>query len=117
MTTAKYNLFAAKTNPETMKAAMEEKYGRITPTYVLIYREGDESPAGFKQMGENELRFLTKRDLEWLTDTNIAVMEAFVKAHREEEERAMLKFMEEFRANLEAEQKKIREEWDHGDRE
>lgn len=116
MTTEKYFLFAAKTKPETMKVAMEEKYGMITPAYVLIYKTGEEAPAGFKKMGENELRLLTKRDLEWLTDTNLVIMEEFVRAHREEEERAMLKFMEEFRANLEAEQKKIMEEWEHGER-
>lgn len=114
MKTEKYRLFAAKVNDDTMKAAMNAKHSRITPAYVLVYKSGKKPAEEFKEMGDREIEFLTKADLQWLAESNIRIMEEFAEKHREEEEKARAKFFAEFKAELEAEEKKLMEERNDG---
>lgn len=115
MKTERYRLYAAKPTDETMAEAMNSRYGMISSGYVLIYKSGKGTPPGFKEMGDKEVALLAKRDLRWLAEINIQIMEEFVAKHREAEKRARMKFLADFEAELQAEEAKLMEEKDHAE--
>ena len=106
MTEERYHLYLAPFNSETAQIALNEKYARATPDYVMLYNKG-ECPKGYKEMTDAELHLLPKDGLKWLNEINILVIQEFYKARMDEMERANRKFMEEFEKELQAEREKL----------
>lgn len=107
MKNIKYRLYAAAYSEKALRVALDQPYARVTGDYVLLYKRGA-APDGFKQMTGEEIGYLSQADLKWLQETNIGIMELFVKEHVQEAERAGKKYLEDLRGELEAERKKLR---------
>ncbi len=106
MTEERYHLYLAPFNQGTAQIALNEKYARATPDYVMIYNKG-EKPEGFKEMTEAELHLLPPDGLKWLREVNVVIIQVFYKERMEEMERANKKFMEDFEKELQAEREKL----------
>lgn len=106
MTEERYHLYLAPFNSETAQIALNEKYARATPDYVMIYNKG-ECPEGYKEMTEEALHLLPKDGLKWLNEVNLLVIQEFTKERMDEIERANRRFMEAFENELKAEREKL----------
>lgn len=101
-----YRLYAAMLNEKTMRAALETPYARISGGYALIYKRG-KAPDGYREMTGKALGLLTDAEKQWLEETNIAIMEQFVKKHEEAQKRGIRKFAARFEEELRAERERL----------
>lgn len=101
----KYRLFAALSNAETLKIALETAYARVANGYILLYKRG-KAPKGYKELTEKMLELLTAEERAWLQSVNIAVMQEFVRKHEKEARRGMIAFGKRFEEELKAEAEK-----------
>lgn len=107
-----YRLFAAAFNPDTAQIAMETPFSRISNGYILLYKRG-KAPKGYKELTPEILEILTKDELDWLRDVNIAVMQEFLQEHEEEARKGMIAFGQRFEEELKAEMEKETEAGTH----
>lgn len=107
-----YKLYAAACTGKTMKTAMMTPFARISNGYILLYTKGD-APEGYKELTPAILEILTKDELDWLRDVNIAVMQEFLQEHEEEARKGMIAFGQRFEEELKAEMEKETEAGTH----
>lgn len=102
----KWRLFVAPTRNDTMRAALDEAYSKASGTHILIYKKG-KCPPGYKEMKDENLHLLPTADREWLNEVNLNVIAEFEKRHAAEQERANMKFLEQFEKELAIERGKL----------
>lgn len=103
----RYHLYVGMLNPISIKIGLDEAYSKVTKTHVLIYKKG-ECPKGFKEIAGADYYRLPMSDRKWVQEANAAIMRLFLMEHREEEERAGKKFLEDFERELQKEDEKLR---------
>lgn len=74
----KYRLFALPINDDCVKRGSKERFCRITPRYILIYKTG-RKPETSVEITEKEIGRLTKEDEHWLWDCNSVLLADAVK--------------------------------------
>lgn len=105
----KYRLYVAPFNQETAKVALSEPYAKASKSHILLYKKG-KKPDEYKEITDENINLLPAADRKWLQEINVKLIREFMLKHREEEERANKKFLEEFERELEAERKKLSEQ-------
>ena len=98
----KYRLFAAKCTQQTVEIAMNTPYARIANGYILLYKSG-KAPEGYTEMTDKAEELLSDTEKAWLRETNLAIMEEFLKKNAQAARRGMIAFGKRFRENLEKE--------------
>lgn len=106
MRTEKYRLYVAPFNQETAKVALSEPYAKASKTHILLYKKG-KKPDEYKEITDENINLLPAADRKWLQEINVRLIQEFVLNHREEEERANKKFLEEFERELQIEKQKL----------
>ena len=102
----RYRLYAAPFNKDTAEIALNEQYARATKTHVLIYKRG-KCPTGYKEITDANAYMLPAADQKWLKEVNLLLMREFMQRNREAEEKAGMKFLEEFEKELQIEREKL----------
>lgn len=106
MRTEKYRLYVAPFNQETAKVALSEPYAKASKTHILLYKKG-KKPDEYKEITDENINLLPAVDRKWLQEINVRLIREFMLNHREEEERANEKFLEEFERELQIEKQKL----------
>lgn len=106
MRAEKYRLYVAPFNQETAKVALSEPYAKASKTHILLYKKG-KKPDEYKEITDENINLLPAADRKWLQEINVRLIREFMREHREEEERANKKFLEEFERELQIEKQKL----------
>lgn len=106
MRAEKYRLYVAPFNQETAKVALSEPYAKASKTHILLYKKG-KKPDEYKEITDENINLLPAADRKWLQEINVMLIREFMRNHREEEERANKKFLEEFERELQIEKQKL----------
>lgn len=106
MKAEKYRLYVAPFNQETAKVALSEPYAKASKTHILLYKKG-KKPDEYKEITDENINLLPAADRKWLQEINVRLIREFMREHREEEERANKKFLEEFERELQIEKQKL----------
>lgn len=109
MKTEKYHLYVAPFNEKTAEIALNEAYSKATKTHILIYRKG-KCPDGYKEMKEADLYLLPASDAKWLREINMMLIQKFMMKNREKQEKANIKFLNDFEKELEIEREKLKKQ-------
>lgn len=102
-----YYLYVGMLNPESIKVGLDESFSKVTKTHVLVYKKG-KCPNGFKEISGVDYYRLPMSDRKWVQEANTAIMRLFLMEHKEEEERAGKKFLEDLERELQKEDEKLR---------
>lgn len=102
-------LYALAYNEESVKAAMGERFSRISGDYVLLYTDAD-APGNGVEIGEADAYRLNAREREWLRECNIVILAEAVKANAEKIAEEMRERVERLEGALREEKKKLEEE-------
>ena len=62
-----FRLYALSVTPENVEQAVERRFSRILPEYILIYTDG-EAPARSVEVTQEHLYRLTKEDQGWIME-------------------------------------------------
>lgn len=106
MKAEKYRLYVAPFNQDTAKVALSEPYAKASKTHILLYKKG-KKPDEYKEITDENINLLPAADRKWLQEINVRLIREFMRNHREEEERANKKFLEEFERELQIEKQKL----------
>lgn len=107
----RYRLFAMEMDSYNVAVAAKNRFHRITPDYILVYRRGTADYGEIEVKGD-DLRRLAKMDREWLSDCNAALLaEASEDAATDTAERLRV-MIDELEAALREERDRCREEAD-----
>lgn len=106
MRAEKYRLYVAPFNQETAKVALSEPYAKASKTHILLYKKG-KKPDEYKEITDENINLLPAADRKWLQEIDVRLIREFMREHREEEERANKKFLEEFERELQIEKQKL----------
>lgn len=106
MRAEKYRLYVAPFNQDTAKVALSEPYAKASKTHILLYKKG-KKPDEYKEITDENINLLPAADRKWLQEINVRLIREFMREHREEEERANKKFLEEFERELQIEKQKL----------
>lgn len=68
-----YRLYALRANGANIEKASLERFCRICPTYILIYKKG-EKPENCVEVGGVDLKRLSKQDEAWLKDCLVLLL-------------------------------------------
>lgn len=102
----KYKLFAMETSQTALDAVEGERFYRVGPTHILVYRM-----AGKKRLpGTVDIKdaaLLSTAEAAWLRVCNEELLLEFAKEHVEKNRLDMGGFMETFRAELEKERQRL----------
>lgn len=98
----RYTLRAMKCTEENMKAVQNERFYRVTPTYILLY-ECNQRFTKYNRIGEGELKYLNYADKRWLLDCNMAIIAEETEKHKDEVAASMNGMIDRLEAALEAE--------------
>ena len=104
--TIKYRLFAAYTDKQSLAAAENIRFSRITGKYCLFYPSNSEMtnlPEKMTELSDADASTLPKDDLAWLAECNETIIAEYIAAHKEQEEKYFQQFVEEYDAALAAE--------------
>lgn len=111
-----YKLFAMHTTQESLKAAEAERFYRVTPGYLLIYRKaGRKKLAGAKEITKENLHVLSDADRVWLNECSLAVLQDYAKAHQQEILKDSNTFLDSIERELRAEREKMDRGGERGD--
>lgn len=102
MSAKKYRLFAMPTDSEGVKCAAENKYSRITPKYVLVYKSG-RKPTNGVEVKSDELKCLTEADEQWLFESNLKIIAEEAKTKKPETAKRLNEMIAELERALEEE--------------
>lgn len=62
-----FRLYALSVTPENVEHAVQQKFSRILPDYILIYTDGD-APERSVEVTQEHLYRLTKEDQGWIME-------------------------------------------------
>lgn len=62
-----FRLYALSVTPENVEQAVQQKFSRILPEYILVYTDG-EAPARSVEVTQEHLYRLTKEDQGWIME-------------------------------------------------
>lgn len=68
----KYDLYALPINETNLESVSNERFGRITRDYALIYSQS--APRDSVKLTDDDAYRLTAGDKQWLRDCNIAII-------------------------------------------
>jgi len=82
----RYRLYALETTMENIEVVQDERFYRITPTYILFYVKGYKKKYNkcYNTISESELSYLTDDDVRWLLDCNTVIIAEETAKHREQ---------------------------------
>lgn len=100
-----YKLFAMHTNEKNVAIATQYRFQRITPQYILVY--GEDAPEGTScsEITAEEISSLSRRDFQWLQDTNITIIRELTESHKHTQTNAIREFLLELDKNIKEELK------------
>lgn len=104
-----YRLYALAYNEESVKAAMVNRFSRISGGYVLLYTDAEELENSV-EIGEADAYRLNPREREWLKECDLAILAEEVKANAEKIAEDMRRRVARLEAALREEQEKLKEE-------
>lgn len=62
-----FRLYALSVTPENVEQAVQQKFSRILPEYILIYTDGD-VPERSVEVTQEHIHRLTKEDTSWIME-------------------------------------------------
>lgn len=111
-----YKLFATVVNDETMAKAAQERFSRITPQYILIYRKTKPRTMQCVEIKGKDTERLTSRDRLWLRDCIMALMTEAAAKSKEQSKKRLAELVDALEQALREEQEKLEKETDeHGE--
>lgn len=110
-----YRLFAAAMNTENMARAAEERFCRMTPDYILLYRKTKPRNIPCVEIQREDGGRLTEPDRAWLKDCMMSLLaRRAAQGHRETEQK-LRKMLDALETALAEEQEKLDKETAHGE--
>lgn len=74
----KYHLYLMSLDRENFSFAVDERFSRITPLYILVYTQ--KKLKGFSEItNDNAVLELSKADLDWLDGCNLCIMREILR--------------------------------------
>lgn len=104
-----YKLYAAAPNAQTIRAAEQERFSRVTPGYALFYTNG-QAPDGGVELDEKELHRLTQEDAAWVMQCAGALLMERLEQCDADSMRTLSGMVDQLAEALHAQQAKLAEE-------
>lgn len=101
-------LYALAYSEESVKAAVQERFSRISDGYVLIYTDA-EAPEKSAEIGKGDAWRLNERERDWLRECNLVIIAEALKRNEEKIAADMRRRMERLEEALRVEREKQEE--------
>lgn len=103
-----YKLYALHTTQENLKVAEQERFYRVTPGYILVYRRSRRKLlTGAKEIAKSNIRILSDADRAWLNECNLTVLKDYARAHQQKILKDSNAFLDSIERELQVEREKL----------
>lgn len=101
-----YKLYAMDINEENIEYALSQRFSRITPSYILVYKRGN-APKSARRLREDEAGLLCVSDSRWLISCNLSILEEELCRSYEKRREDVEKMIDNFEKALKEEAGKL----------